>query len=429
MYRRKCFIIINFFICVQGSNRGRTALLSGRTVFLQIVENLKKMNQTEIKKHKRKAGTELSWEGRAWVASTKELLYNDNLPKIRMITYRLNAEFKSMFLTYTINKSWENRQSLLFNEIVCYDADVYCLQDVDHFSDFWYPRLTTLGYGVIYKQRTQEKDYHPEGILIAYKHDRFQLAKSLILELNHSPDHDKSLPISFQEKVRTDDVAIMLFLQPYLENDLPTGVCVGNIMLDEIIENGEVRMYHLKYFIQEIEKENKNFQFPILLGSNTNDLPFSLPYVFLKTSRKPLTASVPGQCFSVQAIPISRSTALIKWFAPKTTIADPPILYFRICWRPGGSTILSFKQQIEIASGDCIKYVEKIDEITKKKKITASEELQCVVSRLSAEIPYEFKVCAVNEMGIGAWSDPCDPIMLKNPENVRNNSKKKNEVC
>jgi hypothetical protein len=125
----------------------------------------------------------------------------------------------------------------------------------------------------------------------------------------------------------------------------------------------------------------------------------------------------------VKALPVSRSTALVKWKAPPITIADPTILYYRICWRPGGSTILSFKAQIEIPSGDCIKYIEVLDEVTKKKKIVQSTELEYMVTKLSAEIPYEFKVSAVNDMGIGEWSDPSAPIVLKNPERVSNRLK------
>jgi hypothetical protein len=429
---------------------------------------------------------ERSWEGRAWISSHRQLLHTTDLPKIRIISYRLNADFKNIFLNYSSHKAWETKQQLLLAEITCYEADILCLQDIDHYEDFWFPVLSKLGYDVIYKQRTQDKDYHPEGILMAYSRDRFSLIKSVILELNQSSSSaggistvssssstatdlssrpitkNEEISSSFAEKCRTDDIAIILFIKSYYSNDLPcNGICIGNIMLDELTSNSDVRLFHCKYFIQKIEKENKDFQFPIILGMNTNDIPYSLPYVFMKTGRKPLTASIPSACsqgklplpcfslftlfvfhlmimllasvlpycvssplsllsFSllVKALPISRSTALVKWKAPLITIADPTILYYRICWRPGGSTILSFKAQIEIPSGDCIKYIEVLDEVTQKKKIVQSTELEYMVTKLSAEIPYEFKVSAVNEMGIGEWSDPSSPIVLKNPERV-----------
>lgn len=364
-------------------------------------------------------GNEVAWEGRAWVSAYPTLLHDRDLPRVRLISYRCNPDFKSLFFNYTIHKSWDHKQALLLAEIKSYKADIYCFQDIDHYEDFWYPTLTTLGYSIVYKQRTQEKDYHTEGIAIAFKSDRFQLTKTVILELNQSPLKDSgSIPPSFQEKCRTDDVGLILFLQPYQSNDIPTGLCIGNVMLDEGIHNHDVRVFHCKYFLQQLEKENNMFQFPVLLGFNCNDVPLSLAYTFLKTGRKPLTASVPGACTNVRAVATSRSTALVKWRAPKTTIADPTILYYRICWRPGGSTILSFKSQLEISSGDCIKYIEVVDEATKKKKIKASEDLEFIIPRLSAEIPYEFKVCAVNEMGVGEWSDPSVPVVMKNPERV-----------
>jgi mRNA deadenylase 3'-5' endonuclease subunit Ccr4 len=260
---------------------------------------------------------ERSWEGRAWISSHRELLHTTDLPKIRVISYRLNADFKNIFLNYSSHKAWETKQQLLLHEITCYEADILCLQDIDHYEDFWFPTLSKLGYDVIYKQRTQEKDYHPEGILVAYSRERFSLVKSVILELNQSSSSAagvasvsvssdlSSRPIqkteeissAFAEKCRTDDIAVMLFIKSYYSNDLPcNGLCIGNILLDELSSNSDVRLFHCKYFIQKIEKENKDFQFPIILGMNINDIPYSLPYVFMKTGRKPLTASIPSAC-------------------------------------------------------------------------------------------------------------------------------------
>jgi hypothetical protein len=108
---------------------------------------------------------------------------------------------------------------------------------------------------------------------------------------------------------------------------------------------------------------------------------------------------------------------MISWFPPKISIADPNIISYRISWRPGGSTTLGFRSQVEVAAGDCIKYVEKIDE-NNRRKVIAQEELQYHVLGLVAEVPYEFRVCGVNDVGEGVWSVPCSPTVLPNPEKV-----------
>ncbi|KAM3736235.1 hypothetical protein ACB098_10G146900 [Castanea mollissima] len=52
--------------------------------------------------------------------------------------------------------AWEYRQEILLEEIIKYDADILCLQEVqcDHFENFFEPELKKLGYSVMYKLRT-----------------------------------------------------------------------------------------------------------------------------------------------------------------------------------------------------------------------------------------------------------------------------------
>jgi CCR4-NOT transcription complex subunit 6 len=67
--------------------------------------------------------------------------------------------------------SWENRSAALLDEILSYDADIICLQEVDHFYDFFYPELKNHGYEGIFKKRpTRQKR---DGCAIFYNRDRF----------------------------------------------------------------------------------------------------------------------------------------------------------------------------------------------------------------------------------------------------------------
>ncbi|XP_075641794.1 carbon catabolite repressor protein 4 homolog 1-like isoform X4 [Castanea sativa] len=52
--------------------------------------------------------------------------------------------------------AWEYRQENLLEEIIKYDADILCLQEVqcDHFENFFEPELKKLGYSVMYKKKT-----------------------------------------------------------------------------------------------------------------------------------------------------------------------------------------------------------------------------------------------------------------------------------
>jgi hypothetical protein len=60
-------------------------------------------------------------------------------------------------------------------------------------------------------------------------------------------------------------------------------------------------------------------------------------------------------------------------------------------------------------------------------RTVALEELAFNLVGLSSETTYEFKVCAVNKVGQGVWSDPTPVIVLRaiDPSKVLDTSKPK----
>lgn len=147
-----------------------------------------------------------------------------------------------------------------------------------------------LGYDSIFKQRTEIKDFRSEGVVIAYKNDLFQLFKTCTIELNEAVQ-DNERGSAFRARSITDDVALLLFLQPY-RDDRPygTALCVGCAMLSDRFEDSDVRMVQCQYLAQQIEAFNKDFQAPVLLGITMNDSPSSLAYNMMRSGRIPLLA-------------------------------------------------------------------------------------------------------------------------------------------
>ena len=43
---------------------------------------------------------------------------------------------------------------------------------------------------------------------------------------------------------------------------------------------------------------------------------------------------------------------------------------------------------------------------------------ECIISGLTSDVPYEFKISAINDMGEGIMSDPSDPIVMDNASTV-----------
>lgn len=366
------------------------------------------------------------WEGRSWLfnnTSNKEILkYNYEINEkesFKCLTYNLFSDRKCLNIKYSTTKLWTYRREVLINEIIHYNADICCLQDVDHYYDWWQPKLMLAGYDTIYKQKTNVLFNHAEGVMICYKRDLFQLFKSVDIEFNHSGDHSS---YTIQKACITDDVGIIAFLQPWRDNCLKSALCVCSALLydgeyDSSSNDIDIRYLQSIYLTKQIELENRNFHLPVIIGLSLHDEPDSASYHVLRAGRIQLMPHPPKKCSRPIIKPFSRSSVKIYWKPAEVTEADPPVLKYIVAWRPGGNLDLGFCLTKHINAGDCFEYTTSIN--SEGKRVTIAKDLRCVlVNGLSAETPFEFKICAINEIGQGEWSDPSLPISLKNPPKV-----------
>lgn len=74
---------------------------------------------------------------------------------------------------------WQGRFEKIMNVITQTKADIYCLQEVDHYEDFK-PFLSSIGYDSVYLQRPRKGD----GCLIAYHSDKLLLQNKFELQLD-----------------------------------------------------------------------------------------------------------------------------------------------------------------------------------------------------------------------------------------------------
>lgn len=71
----------------------------------------------------------------------------------------------------SINQHWDHRKPIISKIITETNTDLICLQEVDHYCDFYKPLLESLEKKIIYCQRNHKDD----GSCIAYNNDRFVL--------------------------------------------------------------------------------------------------------------------------------------------------------------------------------------------------------------------------------------------------------------
>uniref|UniRef100_A0A8D0GSF8 Nocturnin n=1 Tax=Sphenodon punctatus TaxID=8508 RepID=A0A8D0GSF8_SPHPU len=84
---------------------------------------------------------------------------------------------------------WEERKCLILEEILAYQPDILCLQEVDHYFDTFQPLLTRMGYqGTFFPKPWSpcldvEHNNGPDGCALFFAKDRFTLVNSTNIKL------------------------------------------------------------------------------------------------------------------------------------------------------------------------------------------------------------------------------------------------------
>ena len=173
-------------------------------------------------------------------------------------------------------------------------------------------------------------------MLIAYRRDIFQLFKSQSLELNNCIGPEER-GMQFMDRCRTDDVAQIVFLQPWRKDVILSAVCVCCANLSDTKDNSDVRMVQCQYIAQQIELANRDFHVPVVIAMSMYDNPDSPPYTVMRTGRTCLNGQVPNKCLPAKGEATCRGSIRLRWMPPPVSIADPPLSAYRIAWRPGDS--------------------------------------------------------------------------------------------
>ncbi|XP_058048682.1 nocturnin isoform X1 [Ahaetulla prasina] len=101
---------------------------------------------------------------------------------------------------------WEERKCLILEEILAYQPDILCLQEVDHYFDTFQPLLSRLGYQCAFLPKPcspcldVECNNGPDGCALFFLKDRFTLINSTNIRLTAM-------------KLKTNQVAIVQILK------------------------------------------------------------------------------------------------------------------------------------------------------------------------------------------------------------------------
>eukprot|EP01017_Pseudomicrothorax_dubius_P034965 TRINITY_DN4846_c0_g3_i2.p1 TRINITY_DN4846_c0_g3~~TRINITY_DN4846_c0_g3_i2.p1 ORF type:complete len:153 (-),score=11.94 TRINITY_DN4846_c0_g3_i2:158-616(-) len=109
------------------------------------------------------------------------------------------------------------RAPLIVKQIGELDADIVCLQEVDHYEDYFQGRLKALGYRSIYEPKSSRR----EGLLVAWKESRFKMTESFVRCFDRGHEYDQYFEFQKGYKalfVRLRDVNCRILSLILLEN-------------------------------------------------------------------------------------------------------------------------------------------------------------------------------------------------------------------
>lgn len=215
-------------------------------------------------------------------------------------------------------KDWEYRRRNLLQEILHYEADVICLQEVEkcHFEAWFEPRLKEKGYTGIYMKRTRDKT---DGCATFFKHSRFTLVKSKLVSFL-KPD------VRLMDR---DNVAIVVLLKPKCRTGKPPPqksnnlICVSNTHVLFNKKRGDIKLAQLTCLFAEINEMARITSpdcgdckhHPIICCGDFNSTPYSPIYNFVARGvlnyQRMFRENLSGQCYYRACEPIISN--MIPW--------------------------------------------------------------------------------------------------------------------
>eukprot|EP00887_Chlorella_sp_A99_P001164 scaffold14.g1164.t1 len=205
--------------------------------------------------------------------------------------------------------AWPYRRVNLLKELLSYDADIMCLQEVqsNHFQDWLAPELQKAGYTAIYKKKTTElytrNAYAIDGCATFFKRDRFALVKKYEVEFNKAalsladafPAEQKKAALNRLLKDNVALIAVLEALDPPFGGEggrsgsgAPTRrqlICVANTHIHSNSELNDVKLWQVHTLLKGLEKIAASADIPMLVAGDFNTVPGSGERLFLLMER------------------------------------------------------------------------------------------------------------------------------------------------
>ncbi|XP_071511005.1 nocturnin-like isoform X1 [Diadema antillarum] len=181
---------------------------------------------------------------------------------------------------------WENRKYAILEEILTYDPDVVCLQEVDHYKDFFLPVLQQVGYCGAFNPKPDSPcldclyNNGPDGCVVFYKTNKFKLMHSALPNLEVESNGRRYV---------SNQVAVLHRLK-CMSSELPdTEFCIATTHLKAKRGYEVMRSKQGQHLIEVLRRSSEKL--PLIIGGDFNAEPTEDVYALFEGSDLNLTSA------------------------------------------------------------------------------------------------------------------------------------------
>lgn len=187
--------------------------------------------------------------------------------------------------------AWEYRKQLILHEILAYDADVICLQEVEmgQFEQFFRPQLRMRGgYEGIFSPKSRSKTMSDwdknfvDGCATFWKTARFRLEERDLIDFTQvalsRPSLKKHKDI-YNRVMSRDNVALVSLLE---DKESEQFFLISNCHIHWDPSFRDVKLIQTIMMVEELEKMQVNRESNLIICGDFNSLPGSGVYSFLE---------------------------------------------------------------------------------------------------------------------------------------------------
>ncbi|KAF8658242.1 hypothetical protein AX16_002019 [Volvariella volvacea WC 439] len=222
--------------------------------------------------------------------------------------------------------SWDYRKELILSEVMNYDADFLCLQEVDiaQYEDYFVKHLANQDYDGVYWPKSRYKTMNDadrrqvDGCAIFFKASKYKLIEKHLIEFSavamQRQDFKKTDDM-FNRVLGKDHIAVVCLME---DSQTGTRIIVANAHIHWDPAYSDVKLVQVALLVEEIEKIANNFAKlpPRIQSRGEGESPHPPPPKYADGSKIPLII-----CGDFNSIP---SSGVYEFLSSGSLAADHP---------------------------------------------------------------------------------------------------------